>query len=227
MRKNCRCTARNRVGNGYLLIRPCEGQAKPKFQKFLPATVFARDLLLDSADRLTTTWSEQLRWNLVTSCVQDQRLSLSQARKLVAVHHNRDDYRDGAIPSTVMVGEMGARPVGHNLDTRQIYVQNGGPVDGDINPVSGIVTMVALVTRGISEIISLDSSGLMNQQFRVVLVLLLVMLSAGAISRAPGHARVFGKLSYKGEPAVPLLMFHIDGKPQCADLVVPVSNRQG
>lgn len=32
---------------------------------------------------------------------------------------------------------------------------------------------------------------------------------------------MFGKLSYKGEPAVPLLMFHIDGKPQSADLVVP------
>ncbi len=38
--------------------------------------------------------------------------------------------------NTVMIGEMDARPVGYN-HARQIYVQNGGPVDGIINPVSG------------------------------------------------------------------------------------------
>ena len=38
--------------------------------------------------------------------------------------------------NTVMFGEMAARPVGYN-HARQIYVQNGGPVDGVINPVNG------------------------------------------------------------------------------------------
>jgi prepilin-type N-terminal cleavage/methylation domain-containing protein/prepilin-type processing-associated H-X9-DG protein len=38
--------------------------------------------------------------------------------------------------NTVMFGEGSARPVGYN-HARQIYVQNGGPVDGVINPVSG------------------------------------------------------------------------------------------
>jgi prepilin-type N-terminal cleavage/methylation domain-containing protein/prepilin-type processing-associated H-X9-DG protein len=38
--------------------------------------------------------------------------------------------------NTVMVGEMAARPVGYDHN-RQIYVQNGGLVDGVINPVSG------------------------------------------------------------------------------------------
>jgi prepilin-type N-terminal cleavage/methylation domain-containing protein/prepilin-type processing-associated H-X9-DG protein len=38
--------------------------------------------------------------------------------------------------NTVMIGEMDARPVGYN-HARQIYIQNGGPVDGVINPVSG------------------------------------------------------------------------------------------
>jgi prepilin-type N-terminal cleavage/methylation domain-containing protein/prepilin-type processing-associated H-X9-DG protein len=38
--------------------------------------------------------------------------------------------------NTFMMGEMDARPVGYN-HARQIYVQNGGPVDGVINPVSG------------------------------------------------------------------------------------------
>jgi prepilin-type processing-associated H-X9-DG protein len=39
-------------------------------------------------------------------------------------------------PNTVMISEMAARPVGYN-HTRQIYVQNGGLVDGVINVVSG------------------------------------------------------------------------------------------
>jgi prepilin-type N-terminal cleavage/methylation domain-containing protein/prepilin-type processing-associated H-X9-DG protein len=38
--------------------------------------------------------------------------------------------------NTVMVAEGAGRPVGYN-HARQIYVQNGGPVDGVINPVSG------------------------------------------------------------------------------------------
>jgi prepilin-type processing-associated H-X9-DG protein len=38
--------------------------------------------------------------------------------------------------NTVMVGEMAARPVGYN-HARQIYIQNGGPVDGIINPTNG------------------------------------------------------------------------------------------
>ena len=38
--------------------------------------------------------------------------------------------------NSVMVGEDAARPVGYNHN-RQIYVQNGGPVDGVINPASG------------------------------------------------------------------------------------------
>ena len=36
----------------------------------------------------------------------------------------------------MMVGEDAGRPVGYN-HARQIYVQNGGPVDGAINPVGG------------------------------------------------------------------------------------------
>ena len=38
--------------------------------------------------------------------------------------------------NTVMIGEDAARPVGYN-HARTVYVQNGGPVDGVINPVSG------------------------------------------------------------------------------------------
>ncbi len=38
--------------------------------------------------------------------------------------------------NSVMVAEGAGRPVGYN-HARQIYVQNGGPVDGVINPVSG------------------------------------------------------------------------------------------
>jgi prepilin-type N-terminal cleavage/methylation domain-containing protein/prepilin-type processing-associated H-X9-DG protein len=38
--------------------------------------------------------------------------------------------------NTVMVAEGAARPVGYN-HARTIYVQNGGPVDGVINPVGG------------------------------------------------------------------------------------------
>ncbi len=38
--------------------------------------------------------------------------------------------------NTMMIGEMAARPVGYN-HARQIYVQNGGPVDGVINPING------------------------------------------------------------------------------------------
>ena len=36
----------------------------------------------------------------------------------------------------MMIGEDAGRPVGYN-HARQIYVQNGGPVDGVINPVGG------------------------------------------------------------------------------------------
>jgi prepilin-type N-terminal cleavage/methylation domain-containing protein/prepilin-type processing-associated H-X9-DG protein len=38
--------------------------------------------------------------------------------------------------NTMMVGEDAGRPVGYN-HARQIYIQNGGPVDGVINPVGG------------------------------------------------------------------------------------------
>ena len=38
--------------------------------------------------------------------------------------------------NTVMVAEGAGRPVGYN-HSRSIYIQNGGPVDGVINPVSG------------------------------------------------------------------------------------------
>ncbi len=38
--------------------------------------------------------------------------------------------------NTMMVAEGAARPIGYN-HARQIYNQNGGPVDGTINPVSG------------------------------------------------------------------------------------------
>jgi hypothetical protein len=64
---------------------------------------------------------------------------------------------------------------------------------------------------------------MMNQRFRVALALLLTMLSvAGCGNQPAGYSRAFGKLSYKGEPAVGALMvFHVDGKPQSADVVVP------
>jgi prepilin-type N-terminal cleavage/methylation domain-containing protein/prepilin-type processing-associated H-X9-DG protein len=38
--------------------------------------------------------------------------------------------------NTMMIGEDAGRPVGYN-HARQVYVQNGGPVDGVINPVGG------------------------------------------------------------------------------------------
>jgi Protein of unknown function (DUF1559) len=62
-----------------------------------------------------------------------------------------------------------------------------------------------------------------NQRFRVASALLLTMLSlAGCGNQPAGYSRVFGKLSYKGEPAAGAsLVFHLEGKPQSADLVVP------
>jgi hypothetical protein len=64
---------------------------------------------------------------------------------------------------------------------------------------------------------------MMNQRFRVASSLLFTMLSvAGCGNQPAGYARAFGKLSYKGEPAAgALLVFHFEGKPQSADLVVP------
>jgi hypothetical protein len=64
---------------------------------------------------------------------------------------------------------------------------------------------------------------MMNQQFRVASALLLTMLSvAGCGNQPAGYGRAFGKLSYKGEPAAgAVLLFHFEGKPQSADLVVP------
>jgi hypothetical protein len=64
---------------------------------------------------------------------------------------------------------------------------------------------------------------MMNQRFLVASALLLTMLSVAGCSNQPaGYSRAFGKLSYKGEPAAgALLMFHADGKPQSAELVVP------
>ncbi len=38
--------------------------------------------------------------------------------------------------NTLMIAEGAGRPVGYN-HARTIYIQNGGPVDGVINPVSG------------------------------------------------------------------------------------------
>jgi hypothetical protein len=63
----------------------------------------------------------------------------------------------------------------------------------------------------------------MNQRFRVASALLLTMLSvAGCGNQPAGYSRAFGKLSYKGEPAIgAFLVFHVEGKPQSADLVVP------
>jgi hypothetical protein len=63
----------------------------------------------------------------------------------------------------------------------------------------------------------------MNRRFRVALALMLTMfLVAGCGNQPAGYSRAFGKLSYKGEPAAgALLAFHLEGKPQSADLVVP------
>ena len=63
----------------------------------------------------------------------------------------------------------------------------------------------------------------MNQRFRVASAVLLTMLSVAGCSNQPaGYSRAFGKLSYKGEPAAGAsLVFHLEGKPQSADLVVP------
>ena len=63
----------------------------------------------------------------------------------------------------------------------------------------------------------------MNQRFWVASALLFTMLSVAGCSNQPtGYARALGKLSYKGEPAAgALLVFHVDGKPQSGDLVVP------
>jgi hypothetical protein len=64
----------------------------------------------------------------------------------------------------------------------------------------------------------------MNQRFRVALALLLTipLLLAGCGNQPAGYSRAFGKLSYKGEPAAgALLVFHLEGKPQSAELVVP------
>jgi hypothetical protein len=64
---------------------------------------------------------------------------------------------------------------------------------------------------------------MMNQRFWVASALLFTMLLVAGCSNQPaGYARAFGKLSYKGEPAAgALLVFHVDGKPQSGDLVVP------
>jgi hypothetical protein len=63
----------------------------------------------------------------------------------------------------------------------------------------------------------------MNQRFQVAFALLLTMLSlAGCGNQPAGYSRTFGKLSYKGEPAIgAFLVFHVEGKSQSADLVVP------
>src|ERR1700729_1067145 len=70
---------------------------------------------------------------------------------------------------------------------------------------------------------------MMNQRFRVASALLFTMLSvAGCGNQPAGYARAFGKLSYKGEPAAgALLVFHFEGKPQSADLVVPSATVEG
>jgi hypothetical protein len=64
---------------------------------------------------------------------------------------------------------------------------------------------------------------MMNQRFWVASAWLLTMLPVAGCSNQPvGYARAFGKLSYKGEPAAgALLVFHVDGKPQFGEIVVP------
>jgi hypothetical protein len=75
----------------------------------------------------------------------------------------------------------------------------------------------------------LTARKMMNQRFWVASALLLTMLSvAGCGNQPAGYSRAFGKLSYKGEPAAgAFLMFHVEGKPQSADLVVPSATVEG
>jgi hypothetical protein len=65
----------------------------------------------------------------------------------------------------------------------------------------------------------------MNQRSRVASALLLTMLSvAGCGNQPAGYSRAHGKLSYKGEPAAgAFLVFHLEGKSQSADAVVPAA----
>ncbi len=63
----------------------------------------------------------------------------------------------------------------------------------------------------------------MNQRFSVASALLSAALFVAGCSNQPaGYSRVHGKLLFKGEPAVgAFLVFHLEGQPQSADLVVP------
>jgi hypothetical protein len=63
----------------------------------------------------------------------------------------------------------------------------------------------------------------MNKRFWIASALLSVELFVGGCGNQPaGYSRAFGKLSYKGQPAVgAFLVFHLEGKEKSADLVVP------
>jgi hypothetical protein len=72
-------------------------------------------------------------------------------------------------------------------------------------------------------LVSVLRGRLMNRRFRVVLALLSTAVYVTGCGNQPaGYSRAYGKLLYKGEPAAgAFLVFHLEGKSQSADDVVP------